>query len=400
MNILFLTLSRIESIQDRGIYTDLIREFSKYGHTVFIVSPIERRFKQQTKLVLKDNVNILNIKTLNIKKTNFIEKGIGILMLENQYYTAIKKYFYNVKFDLILYSTPPITFTKIIQKFKQKHNAKSYLLLKDIFPQNAIDIELFSKKSLFYKFFRKKETKLYALSDFIGCMSPANVEYILKHNPEITIEKVEICPNSIELNNDLLTFNSKDEIRKKFGISKDSVTFIYGGNLGKPQGVDFIYNVLKSNNDKKNRFFVIVGSGTEYKKIGKWFDEENFSNAILIKSLPKKDYDNLLQSCDVGMIFLDNRFTIPNYPSRLLSYLKNKLPILAATDKNTDIGKIAEENQYGFWCINGELDKFNYLLEKYTSDVHLIKTMGDNGYNYLKENYTVGEAYRTIISHF
>ena len=58
---------------------------------------------------------------------------------------------------------------------------------------------MFSKRSLIYRLFRKKEKDLYQISDFIGCMSPANVDYVLTHNPEIKADRVEICPNSIKL---------------------------------------------------------------------------------------------------------------------------------------------------------------------------------------------------------
>ena len=94
-------------------------------------------------------------------------------------------YFADIKFDLILYSTPPITFYKAIEYVKKRDGAKTYLLLKDIFPQNAVDLGMMSKtglKGLIYKYFRKKEKKLYAISDKIGCMSQANVDYVLKHN--------------------------------------------------------------------------------------------------------------------------------------------------------------------------------------------------------------------------
>ena len=130
MNVLFLTLAKINNIEERGIYTDLLREFVKKGHKVFIVSPTERKYNKPTSINKKEDVTVLNVKTLNLQKTNFLEKGIGTLALEYQYLKAIKKYFSNEKFDLILYSTPPITFTKVIQYIKRKHNAYSYLLLK------------------------------------------------------------------------------------------------------------------------------------------------------------------------------------------------------------------------------------------------------------------------------
>lgn len=97
------------------------------------------------------------------------------------------------------------------------------------------------------------------------------------------------------------------------------------------------------------------------------------------------------------MIFLDPRFTIPNYPSRLLTYLENRLPVVMATDVNTDIGKIAEENGYGLWCENGDLDKFNRLLEKLCTNPELREEMGEKGYNYMMQHYTVEQSYRLIV---
>ena len=74
MNVLFLTLARISDIEERGIYTDLMREFVRHGHTMYIVVPAERRFHQPTEMLDGGNVKILRVWTFNIQKTNLIEK--------------------------------------------------------------------------------------------------------------------------------------------------------------------------------------------------------------------------------------------------------------------------------------------------------------------------------------
>ncbi|WP_299581794.1 glycosyltransferase family 4 protein [uncultured Sunxiuqinia sp.] len=399
MNILFLTLSRIQSLEDRGIYTDLMRYFRKQGHAVFIVSPVERRFQEKSSLHVEEGLQILRVKTLNIQKTNVLEKGLGTLLIERQYQKAIQKYLPE-KMDLVMYSTPPITFGKVIRYIQNRDQAKSYLLLKDIFPQNAVDLSMMKAGGLIHRFFQRKEKELYRLSDFIGCMSPANVAFLLKHHPEIPAAKVEVCPNSLELVHSAEKERDRQAICEKFGIPGESTLFIYGGNLGKPQGLDFLLQVIKSNQQKNDRFFIIIGSGTEFPKMQKWFKDNNPGNALLLKGLPKKEYDLLVGACDVGMIFLDPRFTIPNYPSRLLSYLENKMPVLAATDHNTDIGKMAADNNYGFWSVSGELEQFNSQLEQLATDKGLIRRMGNNGYQFLLENYTVDKSYQIIMNHF
>ena len=59
MNVLFLTLVAISSLEERDIYTDLLREFTKNGHAVYVISPVERRYRQKTHLIREKNATIL-----------------------------------------------------------------------------------------------------------------------------------------------------------------------------------------------------------------------------------------------------------------------------------------------------------------------------------------------------
>lgn len=404
MNVIFLTLVRISDIEDRGIYEDLMRKFRDEGNSVYIVTAAERRLGQETSLVDSHGVKILNVKTLNVQKTNIVEKGIGTLLIERQFEAAIKKYLGDIKFDLITYSTPPITFTNVVKYLKKKNpKAISYLQLKDIFPQNAVDMGMFGEKSVFNWYFRNKEKALYKASDFIGCMSPANVKFVLGHNPEIDAARVEVAPNSIELKGvDVLNDRGQLEaaklyIRKKYDLPLDIPVFIYGGNLGIPQGIDYLVKCLDANKNRKDCFFVVVGSGTHYDLISEWYDKNQNHNVKLMQALPKSEYDTLVRTCEVGMIFLDHRFTIPNYPSRLLSYLEYKMPVVCATDVNTDIGKIAEENGYGYWCESVKPEDFTALVDMVLATDR--KTMGERGYEFLKKNYLVEHTYNAIMRH-
>ncbi len=400
MNVIFLTISDINDLSLSGIYYDLIRKFRDEGHQMHLVSPAERRWGKKTQLIETDGIKILKVKTPNIQKTNVVEKGIGTLMVERLYKSAIKRYLPNVHFDLILHTTPPITFTKVVAFLKQRNpQAISYLLLKDIFPQNAVDIGLFGQKSLFYRFFRKKEIALYKCSDFIGCMSPANVEFLRKNNPFIPYNNIEVAPNSIELKKDIKPID-KNAIKEKYKIPTNRIIFLYGGNLGKPQGIDYLIECLDANKDREDCHFVVVGSGTEYHKLENWHKQHQDRNVTLIQRLPKEEYDILAQSCDIGLILLDHRFTIPNYPSRLLPYLKYKMPILCATDPNTDIGKIAEENGYGFWCESNDVQAFTSLIDKYTNNPDKIPIMGQKGYDFLCNNYLIKHTFQVIMRHF
>lgn len=403
MHLIFLTMINLIEVDTHGIYQDLMRKFRNEGHEVYIVSPRERRTGEKTHLYETGGVHILGVRTLNLQKTNAIEKGIGQVLVESQFKKAIKHYLGEVKFDLILYSTPPITFPKVIQYLKKANlSAKTYLLLKDIFPQNAVDLGMMKKigpKGVLYHYFRKKEKKLYSLSDHIGCMSPANVRYVLVHNFEVDSKKVELAPNSYErVEKTVMTDNERRAIREKYVLPVNCPIFIYGGNLGKPQGISFLIQCLDANANRGDCHFVVVGDGTEYGKLETWYKAKQPKRVSLFQRLPKEDYDQLVRASDVGLIFLDYRFTIPNYPSRLLPYLMERKPIIAATDSNCDTGSIAEQNGYGYWCPSNDVNAFTQCVDKMLASD--LSQMGENGYQFYLNNYTVEHTYNAIMKHF
>lgn len=401
MNILFLTIGRMESIDAHAIYPDLLRQFLNNGHNVYVVSQRERRTGLPTEFISHDNVSMLYVSTGNITKCNIIEKGLSTISIQNRYLKEIKKYFNDIKFDLILYSTPPITLCGVVDYIKKRDKASTYLLLKDIFPQNAVDIGMMSTKGIkgfLYRYFRNKERKLYAISDYIGCMSEANVNFVLNHNPEVNENRVEVCPNSIEPRDMFLDNNEKISMRKKYGLPLNKKIFVYGGNLGKPQGIPFLIECLRSQKSNSNAFFLVVGDGTEYNKLENFVNEEKQSNIKLMKRLPKDDYDKMVAACDVGMIFLDYRFTIPNFPSRLLSYMQAKIPVLSVTDVNTDIGEVIREGKFGYSCYSNSVEGFDSCVESLCNEN--LDLMAENAWTYLNSNFSVESLYKKIIQHF
>lgn len=390
--ILVLTILKVDFSLDNGIYNSLYSELAKKANLIIIsLTSDENSIVNYSK-----NVELHNIKVNSTFQKSKIKKALNLLKLNSKLLNYVKKNLLGKKIDLVLYSTPPITLNKSISYIKNTYNAKTYLLLKDIFPQNAVDLKMFSKNSLIYKYFRIKEKNIYKISDYIGCMSQANLDYIVKNN-RIDKSKLEINPNSIQIkeiqNTDL---NTKKAVLDNYGIPVDKVKFIYGGNLGEPQGIDYIIDVIQ-HNEITNNFIVIVGSGTQSNRIREYIYNNKILNTVFIEKLPKKQFDILLSACEVGLIFLDNRFTIPNFPSRILSYLEFSKPVIAATDLNTDIGQIIEDNGFGYFCESKNPDKMIELLEKIKYNDR-IETMGKIGRKYLEDNYNVICSSNLIIN--
>jgi len=399
MNVLFLTLMEINDFSQTGIYPDLINEFAKNGHDIYVVSPCEEKNKDKYQLLReKEHVHLVSALIPDYFGVGLFQKGYSSLMIGKRYIDAINKAIPTVKFNLILYSTPPITFVSVIEKIKKRDNAYAYLLLKDIWPQGPIDIGALSEtgvKGLVTRYFKRKEQKLYEISDFIGCMSENNRKYLIEKSG-VDKNKIEICPNSIKVRK--RPEFDKDEVRRSNGLPTDKTIFVYGGNLGVAQGIDFIISCLEKNEENIDTFILIVGSGTEYNRLAQWFEKSNPHNSKLISYLPKEEYMKVMAACDVGLIFLDHRFTIPNFPSRLLSYMEGKMPVLAATDPNTDVGTVIEEGKFGYWCESNNAESFVSLMNKF-SDESRRREMGENAYQFLINHYDAARTYKIIFPH-
>ena len=341
MNILYLSAVPFKINKNPSIYTDLVQELTSFGDKVTVVSVDNNLKPFQIKKISQKNIDLIYIGSFQLYNVNIFRKGLSILLLPFFMRRAIKKL--NLKnFEVILYETPPITWAGIVKGIKQKNKIKSFLMLKDIFPQNAADIGLMKKDSFIFKYFKRKEKLLYEISDYIGCMSKGNMDYILKNNPEILKEKVYYFPNT-----------KKDTGNEKINFEKEKLQFVYGGNMGLPQGVLNIAPAISSFKNDKDIEFIFVGKGTEWNKINEYFKEQK--NVKVLESLPREEYEKLLSSCDAGFIFLDSRFTIPNYPSRTLAYLEKGIPIIAATDKNTDIRNLVQDNNVGLWSCSDDI---------------------------------------------
>lgn len=186
-------------------------------------------------------------------------------------------------------------------------------------------------------------------------------------------------------------------MKQKYEIPQNKTIFLYGGNLGRPQGLDFLLQIIEKCEDNE-AFFLIVGDGTEYERIDNYLKSIKSENARLIKYLPKTEFEKLVQISDVGLVFLDRRFTVPNIPSRILSYMQAGIPILAATDSATDLREIIENNEMGYWCENGDLQMF-FSDMKMLKEIKKRKKMGENGRKCLEEKYSVAKGYQIIEKH-
>lgn len=389
MKVLFLMFAFPDMNKSFNMYTTLVEEFAMKGHKVFVVAPgIEK-----TRINTENNIPVLRVKTFAIKNVPNYLKGISNVLLPIQFGRAIKKFYQEEVFDLIISPTPPITLVDLAVKLKNNHRSKFYLILRDIFPQNAVDLGFIKKGGLIHKYFKRKEKKLYREADFIGCMSQGNIDYVLKNNPEVPISKFHELKN-FQKQYWGYGFN-KEVLKRKYGLENKFV-LVFGGNMGKPQQLENVLALADSVSKYSAILFLLLGEGVQMNNLEKQINQMGLSNIRIHSSIPKQEYQDLLSVCDVGLISLHQNFTIPNIPSKALDYFNVGIPVLASIDRATDFGKILEKEECGLWSIAGDLRQFKDNLLRLYADNNFAKQLGENGKEYFVMNLLPDAAYSTI----
>ncbi len=360
MNILFFTLVPILSKFEKGIYADMINEFILQKDEVDYFFPHKINFINKSD---NSTYNGFKIRINPQKQNNFINKYISYKIIEYKFSRIIFKLKKKQTYDLLIIATPSIFQSLIISTYKRKNpNGKILLLLKDIFPDNAIDLGLF-KNSFPYKlaflYFKNIEKNLYNKVDKIGCMTPLNIEYIRSKHPFIS-DKLFLSPNSINPYTINKIYNRLD-----LSLPVDKTICIFVGNLGLPQDPQFVNQLIS--NSSPDLHYVFIGTGTQFSKITK------SSNVLVIgKQLTQDQIDQYLVNSDFGLIFLSSKFLIPNFPSKLLSYLNAKLPIISFTNSYNDLNSNYINPNLNYWYLSKFDKDFKFTIEKKLIDKSLF----------------------------
>ena len=400
MKVLFISLDDFSSFESKGTYVDFLRVFLKNKHEVFAVSPTSI---SSTELFIdENNGHIIKPFTMNSQKVGFIKKGLAIFDIPRKIMSSIKKcgLFKKNQFDLIIYATPPVTIAPVIAKLKHKNPlAKTLLLLKDIWPQVAIDVGILNKngiKGMLTRIIGRYERKIYAVSEYIGCMSKANVDYLNAHY-SLNAHVFE-CPNSMEpFPNSISHQQSVNYLSNKFNIDvANKIVLLYGGNLGIMQGIPFLIDCITATSSLDNIITIICGGGTEYSTIEKAICKNNIKNCILINGLPRNEFEKLVAASDYGLVFLNWKATTPNFPSRILPFMNASKPLIVCTDTATDLGTIACQNAFGYWVPSNDSAAYFNLIKSLLKDDSYEK-MCDNSKSFFTKHYTSSTTYELIM---
>ncbi|HZJ37221.1 MAG TPA: glycosyltransferase family 4 protein [Gillisia sp.] len=369
---------------------ELATELVKKNHRVAVATP-DFRLKTKHELAIIDGVEVYRFQCPNVKDESKLKRAINETFLSWFAWKNLKSVFNTNSFDLIVYYSPSIFFGPLVNKLKKKWNAKSYLVLRDVFPQWVIDHGLIKEKSPIATYFRKFEKINYKAADKIGLQSPKNQEWFnLKFKLDHKTEVLFNWSNEVPLN------NTSNFYREKYKL-EDKIIFFYGGNMGEAQDVMNLVRLAQNLKKEESVHFVFAGWGNEVDLIKSAISQCDLNNLTMLEPVSQDEYRKMLSEFDIGLFSLHKDHTTHNFPGKLLGYMAQGLPILGSVNPGNDVINVIQDAGAGFVSVNGEDDILLRNAKQLISE-GLRSQKGTNSSALLKDKFSVEAAISSILN--
>lgn len=394
MRILLLVVYYLPSTMSSAkLIHDLAAEFHRLGHEPVVVAPDEN-ILTDTEITCKKGIKVLRVRTGKIKTAPRLTRGFNEASLSNTIWRKGKRFFEDNPCDLIIYYSPTIFFGSLVKRLKKLFSCPSYLVLRDIFPQWALDAGVL-RRGMIYNYFKFKERQNYEAADIIGVQSPANLSYFEEKGLDKQY-RMEVLYNWATLHEGNIKPGGH---RERLGL-QGKVVFFYGGNIGVAQDMDNIIRLADNFRNESTAYFLLVGGGSEVSRLKAIIELKGLTNIAIHDAVGQQEYLSMLSEFDVGLISLDRGLRTQNFPGKLLGYMYQAMPILASINHGNDLKEILEGQQAGLVCMNGEDEIFAENAGKFLVNTDLRRQLGRNARVLMENTFSVSRAAGQILSHF
>ncbi|WP_199179840.1 glycosyltransferase family 4 protein [Chromobacterium sinusclupearum] len=372
---------------------DLAREFVHQGHLVTVMLP-DADIKNWWSIEDMDGIRVIRLKSLRTKNIDYVRRTLGeFLMPYAMRYSLKKSPLANEKWDGVVWYSPSIFHGPLVQWLKTKNACKSYLIIRDIFPEWAVDMGLMSR-GLLYRGFNAIAQYQYSVADVIGVQTPGNLSYF-KSWIERPARRLEVLQNWLAK-----PANRKSRIcLDKTGLIGRKI-FVYAGNMGVAQGIDILIALAEKFNDRSDVGFVFVGRGSETKKLKNLVAEKQLENVLFFDEIHPDEIPDLYSQCCVGMLSLDPRHKSHNIPGKFLTYMQSGLPVLANVNAGNDLAAIIRNELVGQVCESNKVDELYLLANRLLAQIDEDPTLSNRCLALFEREFSSKKAVEQIAEVF
>jgi glycosyltransferase involved in cell wall biosynthesis len=336
---------------------DLSREFARQGHALTVLLPSPDQ-DEPWSLEEIDGVQVLRLKAPRTKDIGYVRRTLGEFAMPFAMLRQFRKSpLASERWDGVVWYAPSIFHGPLASALKKSSGCKGYLIIRDVFPEWAVDMGLMGR-GLPYRFFDAVARHQYSVADVIGVQSPGNQAYFDQWRQQ-SGRTLEILQNWLDK-----PAQARCPIRLKETPLAGRKLFVYAGNMGVAQGMDVLLDLAEKLRLRTDVGFLFVGRGSEASRIRASARARKLDNMVFYDEIHPDEIPDLYAQCNAGIVVLDPRHKSHNIPGKFLTYMQNGLPVLANVNAGNDLVQMIRDEQVGQVCESNQVAELLQLTEK------------------------------------
>lgn len=370
---------------------DLVRAFADEGHEPTVIVPTTG-LDRPWAIERDGRITVLRVRTLPTKDVGHIRRVIAEMLLPFILLRAVTASgLRSVRWDGVVWYAPTIFLGPLVRRLRRESGCRSYLILRDIFPEWAVDMGIM-RRGLAYRFFKRVERRQYEVADTIGVQTQANMPYMASWAAQPG-RKLEVLQNWL----------SPAPIRPcRIDLSATRLAgrkvLVYAGNMGVAQGMDVFIDLAARMRVRADVGFLFVGRGSDAARFAETAERQGLDNVVFSDEIEPTEIPGLLCQCHAGIVALDPRHKSHNIPGKFLTYMQAGMPVLARINPGNDLEQLINGERLGAVCTGGGVDELQRCLERLLDDRALTEGVRERALAVSERLFSSTTAVRQIVS--
>jgi glycosyltransferase involved in cell wall biosynthesis len=370
---------------------DLAREFAVKGHEPTVIVA-DAGLPSPWTIDHCGGVTVLRCRTPTTKDIGYVRRTINEMRLPYSLLRGLRQSdLRHARWDGIVWYSPTIFLSPIVRALRRENGCPSYLIVRDIFPDWALDMGLMSRGPAYY-FFKFVQRQQYVVADTVGVQSVSTLRH-LRESSGRPGHRVEVLQNWLSDAPDMGCSIALPQTKLR-----DRKVVVYAGNMGIAQGMDIFLELAARMRDRRDVGFLFVGRGSDANRLAAMAASARLQNVMFHDEIEPEEIPGLLAQCHVGVVALDPRHTTHNIPGKFLTYLRAGLPVLARINMGNDLEQLINDERVGRVSVGGDGAALQRLVDEMLANPSELCAMGDRGKRLWKSLFAPSTAVEHIVA--
>lgn len=371
---------------------DLTRAIVGQGHALTVLLPASD-LKGPWTLETFDGARVLRLKAPNTKDIGYVRRTLGEWAMPYAMRRNLAKSpLAGETWDGVIWYSPSIFHAPLVRAIKRQSGCKSYLIIRDVFPEWALDLGLM-RKGMPYHFFKWIAQQQYEAADVIGVQTSGNIGYFARWQAVGRGRSLEVLQNWLDMPGKACC-----HIRLHETPLAGRKVLVYAGNMGVAQGMDILLDLAHSMQERRDIGFLFVGRGSDTARLTKAAEVRGLDNVLFRDEIDPDEIPDLYAQCQAGIVALDPRHKSHNIPGKFLTYMQSGLPVLAIVNAGNDLADLVRCERVGAVCETHQLVALRALCIELMAQIDSDPGLSRRCARLFAHRFAADGAVRQIVS--